>query len=230
MRSHDSVAGLSSLVSNAIEGGTFSSVLTGQIIANAASGGGASNLNNTVTLNSIQSLTVVNVVIDSPTETPTLSPFAQSSSSNIKSPTSQKYYSIIVIIVIPIAILIFFLCRKRNMDKDSREPDIEIDEENSGERKNPSQNIKTGKPLTLESSFQVLGVRNDANTNEIKRAYKRLCLQYHPDKNDTDEAKVKFLEVKEAYSNIMNYQNVNRNNGYWGVNPVPENEEKKNYM
>ena len=229
MRSLSSAVDLSKLVSNAIQGGSFSSVLTGQIIKNSVSGGDASNLNNMVTLNSIQSLAVVNVIIDIPTETPTISPFPQSSS-NIQSPNPRKYYSIIVIIVIPIAILAFFLYRKKIKDKDIREADIERDEENSEERKNPSQSVHSDGTPTLESSLQVLGVHEEANTNEIKRAYKRLCLKYHPDKNDTDEAKAKFLEVKEAYTYIMNHQNFNRNIGYWGVNPCSINEEKKNCM
>ena len=204
-------------------------MLTGQIIKNAASGGDASNLNNMVTLNSIQSLAVVNRFIDIPTETPTISPFAQLSS-NIQNTTSQKYYSIIVIIVIPIAILAFFLCRKKGEDKDIEDIDIERDEENSEERKNPSQSIHTAETPTLESSLQVLGVHKEANNNEIKRAYRKLCLKYHPEKNGTDEAKAKLLQVKEAYSNIINHQNDHRNIGYWGVNPSSISDEKKNYM
>lgn len=44
--------------------------------------------------------------------------------------------------------------------------------------------------------YGILGVRRDASKNEIKRAYKRLSIKYHPDKNPgDDEAQKKFIEV-----------------------------------
>ena len=49
--------------------------------------------------------------------------------------------------------------------------------------------------------YEVLGVSKDANDAEIKRAYRKLAIQYHPDKNpDNKEAEEKFKEAAEAYS------------------------------
>lgn len=49
--------------------------------------------------------------------------------------------------------------------------------------------------------YEVLGVSRDATPEEIKKAYKKLAKQYHPDLNpDSKTAEEKFKEVSEAYS------------------------------
>lgn len=48
--------------------------------------------------------------------------------------------------------------------------------------------------------YEVLGVSRDATTEEIKKAYRKLALQYHPDRNPGDKtAEEKFKEIGEAY-------------------------------
>ncbi len=47
--------------------------------------------------------------------------------------------------------------------------------------------------------YQVLGVTKSATADEIKKAYRKLALQYHPDRNKTKEAESKFKEVTKAY-------------------------------
>ena len=48
--------------------------------------------------------------------------------------------------------------------------------------------------------YEVLSVSRDASDQELKQAYRRLAIQYHPDKNSGDvEAEEKFKEVAEAY-------------------------------
>ncbi len=49
--------------------------------------------------------------------------------------------------------------------------------------------------------YKVLGVERDAEAREIKKAYRRLAMKYHPDQNDGDKAaEEKFKEISEAYS------------------------------
>lgn len=47
--------------------------------------------------------------------------------------------------------------------------------------------------------YEVLGVSPDASTDEIKKAYRQLAFQYHPDHNPDPTAEAKFKEVTEAY-------------------------------
>ncbi|WP_169081985.1 molecular chaperone DnaJ [Paenibacillus sp. PL91] len=47
--------------------------------------------------------------------------------------------------------------------------------------------------------YEVLGVGKDASADEIKKSYRQLARQYHPDVNKAADAETKFKEVKEAY-------------------------------
>ncbi|MFX1520243.1 MAG: molecular chaperone DnaJ [Promethearchaeota archaeon] len=48
--------------------------------------------------------------------------------------------------------------------------------------------------------YEVLGVSKDASQDGIKRAYRKLAVQYHPDRNKSPGATDKFKEVSEAYA------------------------------
>jgi molecular chaperone DnaJ len=48
--------------------------------------------------------------------------------------------------------------------------------------------------------YEVLGVSKNASKEEIKDAYRKLAMQYHPDRNKSPDAEEKFKEISEAYA------------------------------
>lgn len=58
--------------------------------------------------------------------------------------------------------------------------------------------------MTKRDYYEVLGVSKNASADEIKKAFRKLAVQYHPDKDGGDEAK--FKEVNEAYEVLKDQQ------------------------
>ncbi|WP_458659064.1 DnaJ domain-containing protein [Candidatus Vidania fulgoroideorum] len=58
--------------------------------------------------------------------------------------------------------------------------------------------------------YKILGLNINASENDIKKAYRRLAMKYHPDKNPGDPySEEKFKEIKNAYEKITNKNNEN---------------------
>ena len=51
----------------------------------------------------------------------------------------------------------------------------------------------------MSSHYDTLQISKEATESEIKRAYRSLSLQWHPDRNPAPEAQAKFQEINEAY-------------------------------
>ena len=61
--------------------------------------------------------------------------------------------------------------------------------------------------MAKQDYYEILGVSKTAEEREIEKAYKRLAMKYHPDRNQGDkEAEAKFKEIKEAYEVLTDSQ------------------------
>jgi molecular chaperone DnaJ len=54
--------------------------------------------------------------------------------------------------------------------------------------------------------YEILGIERGASEEEVKRAFRRLALEYHPDRNKSPEAEERFKEVNEAYQVLSNLE------------------------
>lgn len=74
-----------------------------------------------------------------------------------------------------------------------------------------------------ESYYDILGLSNNATSDEIKKSYRKLSLKYHPDKNSESGAAEKFQQINEAYETLSDtekrsqYDNISMFGGIPGM-------------
>ena len=54
--------------------------------------------------------------------------------------------------------------------------------------------------------YEVLGVSRSADAQELKKAYRKLAMEFHPDRNPSEDAAAKFKEINQAYEVLSDDQ------------------------
>ncbi|GGK87999.1 DnaJ domain-containing protein [Rufibacter glacialis] len=73
----------------------------------------------------------------------------------------------------------------------------------------------------LAESYRVLGVPFGADMPQIRHAYRRLVLQYHPDRNQSPDAPAMFLRIQSAYEYLQRFQELASNPAAFQNTPPP---------
>ena len=65
----------------------------------------------------------------------------------------------------------------------------------------------------MKQYYDILGLQEGASKKEIKQAYRKMAMLYHPDLNPGKESKQKFIDILEAYEYLMGIRQMNNGKG-----------------
>lgn len=70
--------------------------------------------------------------------------------------------------------------------------------------------LLVGEAFGAKNYYKILRIKKGATQTEIKKAFRKLALEYHPDKNKAPDATEKFREIAEAYEVLSNKKTKNQ--------------------
>ena len=76
--------------------------------------------------------------------------------------------------------------------------------------------------MSKRDFYDILGVPKSSSKDEIKKAYRKVAIKYHPDKNPDDKAaEEKFKEAAQAYEVLSNSEKKEKpRHQFQGINPT----------
>jgi curved DNA-binding protein CbpA len=74
----------------------------------------------------------------------------------------------------------------------------------------------------MRDHYAILGLEKGASKEKIKATYRRLAMQWHPDKNSSPGAKQKFIEITEAYDELMSGKTISFKNVFQTAKTKPK--------
>jgi len=79
-----------------------------------------------------------------------------------------------------------------------------------------------------KNPYAILQVSSDANITDIKAAYKRLALKYHPDVNSCENSEQMFMEIVNAYKTLLDMHNKEKESLKKEIKPSTNNNQAEN--
>ncbi|KAE9553009.1 hypothetical protein FO519_003770 [Halicephalobus sp. NKZ332] len=76
--------------------------------------------------------------------------------------------------------------------------------------------------------YGILGISRGANQKEIKKAYKSLVLEWHPDRNDDPKANEKFVQIQKAYEVLSDPKRKEKYDRYGSFDETPQQHYQNN--
>ena len=94
--------------------------------------------------------------------------------------------------------------KKDDGDEGVSESESEVEDDNTGERPRRQRNPKPQVVKDPEGFYKTLGVDKKASSKDIRRAYRSLALQMHPDKNPGRDTSEDFKKMQATYEVLSN--------------------------
>ena len=93
----------------------------------------------------------------------------------------------------------------QHSESDTKEESLGSEnDQKSGSKKNQNKRSskRTKSNKAKKSYYEILGISTNASQADIKKAYQRLAMKYHPDRNKAKNASEKFKEIQKAFQTL----------------------------
>ena len=93
-------------------------------------------------------------------------------------------------------------CEEKVKELREKEKEEEKKNEENGDKPKNSQDEACEKIINNKDYYDILGVTKETSNDDIKRAYKKLAIKFHPDKNKSPKAEEAFKKIATAYQTL----------------------------
>ena len=93
-------------------------------------------------------------------------------------------------------------CEEKIKEIREKEKEKEQKQEESGEKPKNTDDEACENIINNKDYYNLLGVTKETNNDDIKRAYKKLAIKFHPDKNKSSKAEEAFKKIATAYQTL----------------------------